>query len=40
MKNANWLQMLTSLMEDVQDHETEESKKALEKWSKERDELR
>lgn len=40
MKNANWLQMLTSLMEDVQDHETEESQNALEKWSKERDEIR
>lgn len=40
MKNANWLQMLTNLMEDIQDHETEESTQALEKWSKERDELR
>lgn len=40
MKNANWLQMLTSLMEDVQDHETEESQQALHKWSKERDEIR
>lgn len=39
-KNANWLQMLTSLMEDIQDHETEESQQALLKWSKERDEIR
>ena len=38
--NANWLQMLTSLMEDIQDHETEESEAALRKWSNERDELR
>jgi formate dehydrogenase maturation protein FdhE len=38
--NANWLQMLTSLMEDIQDHETEESEAALRKWSKERDEIR
>jgi formate dehydrogenase maturation protein FdhE len=39
-KNANWLQMLTTLMEDVQDHETPESEEALRKWSKERDEIR
>jgi formate dehydrogenase maturation protein FdhE len=38
--NANWLQMLTALMEDIQDHETEESEAALKKWSKERDEIR
>lgn len=38
--NANWLQMLTSLMEDIQDHETPESEEALRKWSKERDEIR
>lgn len=38
--NANWLQMLTGLMEDIQDHETEESEAALRKWSKERDEIR
>lgn len=38
--NANWLQMLTSLMEDVQDHETAESEEALRKWSAERDEIR
>lgn len=38
--NANWLQMLTSLMEDIQDHETAESKEALQKWSKERDGIR
>ena len=38
--NANWLQMLTSLMENIQDHETPESEAALEKWAAERDELR
>lgn len=38
--NANWLQMLTSLMEDIQDHETSESDEALKKWSQERDEIR
>lgn len=32
--------MLTSLMEDVQDHETAESEEALRKWSTERDEIR
>lgn len=32
--------MLTGLMESVQDHETEESEIALQKWSKERDEIR
>lgn len=32
--------MLTSLMEDVQDHETEESQEALRRWAKERDEMR
>jgi len=39
-KNANWLQMLTTLMEEIQDHETEESKAALKIWSQERDEIR
>lgn len=39
-KAANWLQMLTTLMEDVQDHETSESEAALKEWSKERDEIR
>lgn len=32
--------MLTSLMEEIQDHETEESQAALKKWSQERDEIR
>lgn len=32
--------MLTSLMEDIQDHETPESEQALAKWSEERDEIR
>lgn len=39
-KNANWLQMLTSLIEEVQDHETAESEAALIEWAKERDEIR
>lgn len=39
-RSANWLQMLTSLMEDIQDHETAESEEALKKWAKERDEIR
>jgi formate dehydrogenase maturation protein FdhE len=39
-KRANWLQMLTALMEKVQDHETPESEEALVKWAKERDEIR
>lgn len=32
--------MLTQLIEDHQDHETDESKSALKQWMKERDELR
>jgi hypothetical protein len=40
MRNANWLQMLTNLMEEIQDHETLESEEALQKWAKERDEIR
>lgn len=32
--------MLTQLIEDHQDHETDESKNALKLWMKERDELR
>lgn len=39
-RNANWLQMLTSLIEDIQDHETAEADEALGKWAKERDEIR
>jgi len=39
-QNANWLQMLTSLMEDIQDQETPESEAALAKWACERDEIR
>lgn len=38
--NANWLQMLTGIMEDIQDHETVESEAALQEWAKERDEIR
>uniref|UniRef100_A0A336MPZ0 CSON005199 protein n=1 Tax=Culicoides sonorensis TaxID=179676 RepID=A0A336MPZ0_CULSO len=39
-QNANWLQMLTQLIEDVQDDETENAQKAVQKWMNERDELR
>lgn len=39
-QNANWLQMLTQLIEDIQDHETAESEAAIKRWEKERDELR
>jgi formate dehydrogenase maturation protein FdhE len=39
-RNANWLQMLTTMMETIQDHETPESEAALVKWSQERDEIR
>ncbi|XP_059614686.1 5'-nucleotidase domain-containing protein 3 [Phlebotomus argentipes] len=39
-QNANWLQMLTQLIEDHQDRETPEAKKALRRWMDERDHLR
>lgn len=39
-QNANWLQMLTQLIEDHQDRETPEAKKALRRWMDERDQLR
>lgn len=38
--NANWLQMLTQLIEDHQDCEDPEEKKVLSKWMEERDVLR
>lgn len=38
--NANWLQMLTQLIEDHQDCEDPEEKKVLAKWMEERDVLR
>lgn len=38
--NANWLQMLTQLIEDYQDDESENAKAALRKWNAERDQLR
>ncbi|XP_019871292.2 5'-nucleotidase domain-containing protein 3 isoform X2 [Aethina tumida] len=39
-KNANWLQMLTQLIEDHQDCEDPEEQKILMKWMNERDKLR
>ncbi|XP_044256153.1 5'-nucleotidase domain-containing protein 3 isoform X2 [Tribolium madens] len=39
-KNANWLQMLTQLIEDHQDCEDPEEQKILQKWMAERDKLR
>ena len=39
-KNANWLQMLTQLIEDHQGAESTEGKEALKEWNIERDELR
>lgn len=39
-RNANWLQMLTQLIEDHQDNETPEARDALRKWNQERDDLR
>lgn len=38
--NANWLQMLTQLIEDHQDIDTENARAALRKWNDERDKLR
>lgn len=39
-KNANWLQMLTQLIEDHQDCEDPDEQKILAKWMSERDKLR
>ncbi|XP_050314176.1 5'-nucleotidase domain-containing protein 3 isoform X1 [Anthonomus grandis grandis] len=39
-KNANWLQMLTQLIEDHQDCENPEEQAVLAKWMSERDRLR
>ncbi|CAH0561960.1 unnamed protein product [Brassicogethes aeneus] len=39
-KNANWLQMLTQLIEDNQDCENDEQQMILTKWMNERDKLR
>ncbi|XP_011193607.1 5'-nucleotidase domain-containing protein 3 isoform X1 [Zeugodacus cucurbitae] len=39
-KNANWLQMLTQLIEEIQDYECEPAQICLEKWQAERDMLR
>ncbi|XP_037925825.1 5'-nucleotidase domain-containing protein 3 isoform X2 [Hermetia illucens] len=38
--NANWLQMLTQLIEDYQDDDNEDARKALDRWMQERDQLR
>jgi len=38
--NANWLQMLTQLIEDHQDNRSAEAREALKKWNIERDQLR
>lgn len=38
--NANWLQMLTQLIEDYQDDESPEANEALRRWNHERDQLR
>lgn len=38
--NANWLQMLTQLIEDYQDHESSDAHEILTKWMHERDTLR
>lgn len=37
---ANWLQMLTQLIEETQDNECESAKISLQKWMQERDDLR
>lgn len=39
-RNANWLQMLTQLIEDHQDDTTPEARVALASWHEERDRLR
>lgn len=38
--SANWLQMLTQLIEDNQDNESENAQVALKKWMMERDDIR
>lgn len=38
--NANWLQMLTQLIEDYQDDNSAEAREALKRWNHERDQLR
>lgn len=38
--SANWLQMLTQLIEENQDNESEPAKLCLQKWMQERDKLR
>ncbi|XP_034476798.1 5'-nucleotidase domain-containing protein 3 isoform X2 [Drosophila innubila] len=39
-KNANWLQMLTQLIEDTQDDDSEAAQVCLRAWMEERDQLR
>lgn len=38
--NANWLQMLTQLIEDYQDNESEDARAVLHSWMEERDNIR
>lgn len=38
--NANWLQMLTQLIEDYQDNGSVAAREALKTWNAERDDLR
>lgn len=38
--NANWLQMLTQMIEDHQDNESEAAKNAVQSWHDERNALR
>lgn len=39
-QNANWLQMLTQLIEDVQDNQCKNAQLAVQRWMSERDYLR
>jgi len=39
-ENANWLQMLTGLIEEHQDYEGPEVQNELDEWMRERDQLR
>jgi len=38
--SANWLQMLTQLIEDTQDDDSEAAQICLKEWMEERDQLR
>lgn len=39
-ENANWLQMLTQLIEDYQDYKEPEALEVINEWMAERDNLR